>query len=112
MSFMPRDIGALHFVGIGGIGMSGIAEMLHGLGYQVQGSDANESANTKRLQAKGIQVMIGHHGANLMTKDNTMPAVVVVSTAIKPDNPEVIDAIHNNIPVVHRAEMLAELMRL
>lgn len=112
MSFMPRDIGALHFVGIGGIGMSGIAEMLAGLGYTVQGSDAVESANTKRLSAKGIQVMIGHHGGNLMTADNKMPAVVVVSTAIKQDNPELEEAVRNSIPVVHRAEMLAELMRL
>lgn len=112
MSFMPRDIGALHFVGIGGIGMSGIAEMLANLGYQVQGSDASESANTKRLSEKGIQVMIGHHGGNLMTADRKMPAVVVVSTAIKPDNPELEEAVRNNIPVVHRAEMLSELMRL
>ncbi len=112
MSFMPRDIGALHFVGIGGIGMSGIAEMLVNLGYQVQGSDAVESANTKRLRDKGIQVMIGHHGGNLMSADNKMPAVVVVSTAIKQDNPELEEAVRNNIPVVHRAEMLSELMRL
>lgn len=112
MSFMPRDIGALHFVGIGGIGMSGIAEMLMGLGYTVQGSDAIESANTKRLVAKGIQVMIGHHGGNIMTADNKMPAVVVVSTAIKQDNPELEEAVRNGVPIVHRAEMLAELMRL
>jgi len=112
MSFMPRDIGALHFVGIGGIGMSGIAEMLMGLGYIVQGSDAVESANTKRLVAKGMQVMIGHHGGNLMTADNKMPAVVVVSTAIKQDNPELEEAVRSGIPIVHRAEMLAELMRL
>lgn len=112
MSFMPLNIGALHFVGIGGIGMSGIAEMLANLGYTVQGSDAVESANTKRLNAKGIQVMIGHHAGNLMTADNNMPAVVVVSTAIKQDNPELVEAMSRGIPIVHRAEMLSELMRL
>ncbi|MCB1537716.1 MAG: UDP-N-acetylmuramate--L-alanine ligase [Rhodospirillales bacterium] len=112
MSFMPRNIGMLHFVGIGGIGMSGIAEMLMGLGYQVQGSDAVEGANTRRLAEKGIGVMIGHHAANLMTATGAMPAAVVVSSAIKPDNPELEEAVRRNIPVVHRAEMLAELMRL
>lgn len=112
MGFMPLDIGTLHFVGIGGIGMSGIAEMLHNLGYKVQGSDANESANTRRLSDKGIQVMIGHHGGNLMTADRKMPVVVVMSTAIKLDNPELEEAVRQGIPVVHRAEMLAELMRL
>ncbi|MBU6235533.1 MAG: UDP-N-acetylmuramate--L-alanine ligase [Alphaproteobacteria bacterium] len=112
MGYMPRDIGALHFIGIGGIGMSGIAEMLHNLGYKVQGSDASESSNTRRLAEKGIQVMIGHHGSNLMTAKGDMPAAIVVSTAIKPDNPEVQAAASHGIPVVHRAEMLAELMRL
>lgn len=112
MGFMPRDIGALHFIGIGGIGMSGIAEMLHSLGYTVQGSDASESSNTKRLAEKGIAVMVGHHAANLMNDKGEMPAAVVVSTAIKNDNPELQAAASNGIPIVHRAEMLAELMRL
>ena len=112
MGFMPRDIGSLHFVGIGGIGMSGIAEMLHNLGYKVQGSDAVASANTKRLQDKGIQIMVGHHAGNLMNDKGEMPAAVVVSTAIKGDNPEMQEAVSRGIPVVHRAEMLAELMRL
>ena len=112
MGFMPRDIGTLHFVGIGGIGMSGIAEMLHNLGYKVQGSDAAQSANTRRLADKGVEVMIGHHASNLMTRDGAMPAALVVSTAIKADNPELQEAVSHRIPVVHRAEMLAELMRL
>lgn len=112
MGFMPRDIGTLHFVGIGGIGMSGIAEMLHNLGYTIQGSDASQSQNTRRLAEKGIEIMIGHHAGNLMTKDGSMPAALVVSTAIKADNPEMQEAVSQGIPVVHRAEMLAELMRL
>lgn len=112
MGFMPRDIGTLHFVGIGGIGMSGIAEMLHSLGYAVQGSDASASANTKRLSEKGIPIMIGHHAGNLMDTQGNMPAAVVVSTAIKANNPEMEEAVTQGIPVVHRAEMLAELMRL
>jgi UDP-N-acetylmuramate--alanine ligase len=82
MGYMPKNIGALHFIGIGGIGMSGIAEMLHNLGYSIQGSDASESGNTKRLSQNGMQIMIGHHAGNLMTASNTMPAAVVVSTAI------------------------------
>jgi UDP-N-acetylmuramate--alanine ligase len=112
MGYMPKNIGTLHFIGIGGIGMSGIAEMLYNLGYTIQGSDASESGNTKRLTQAGMQIMIGHHAGNLMTATNTMPAAVVVSTAIKHDNPELQEAISQGIPVVHRAEMLAELMRL
>lgn len=103
---MPATIGIVHFVGIGGIGMSGIAEVLHNLGYQVQGSDQNESANVERLRAKGIVVHIGHDGANLGDAE-----VVVASSAIKQDNPERIAARERRIPLVRRAEMLAELMR-
>jgi UDP-N-acetylmuramate--alanine ligase len=104
---MPLSIGTIHFVGIGGIGMSGIAEVLHTLGYSVQGSDIAESANVKRLRANGIRVTVGHDAANLGDAQ-----VVVVSTAVRPDNPEVTAARQNLIPVVRRAEMLAELMRL
>jgi UDP-N-acetylmuramate--alanine ligase len=104
---MPRDIGAIHFVGIGGIGMSGIAEVLHNLGYRVRGSDQAENANVKRLAALGVGVSIGHSAENLRDAE-----VVVVSTAVKPDNPEVTAARERFIPVVRRAEMLAELMRL
>src|SRR5213595_2827303 len=104
---LPREIGPIHFVGIGGIGMSGIAEVLCNLGYSVQGSDASESANVNRLRDKGIRISIGHKPENLAGAD-----VVVVSTAIKRDNPELLAARAQRIPVVRRAEMLAELMRL
>lgn len=107
MRHMPQDIGILHFVGIGGIGMSGIAEILHELGYAVQGSDIAESPNVLRLREKGVKVLIGHDAANI--KD---AAVLVVSSAIKKDNPELIAAREARMPVVRRAEMLAELMRL
>jgi UDP-N-acetylmuramate--alanine ligase len=107
MRALPLDIGILHFVGIGGIGMSGIAEILHNLGYRVQGSDAADSANVKRLRALGIPVEIGHKAENLGPAE-----VIVVSSAIKPDNPEVVAARSRFLPVVRRAEMLAELMRL
>ncbi|MFZ5790717.1 MAG: UDP-N-acetylmuramate--L-alanine ligase [Pseudomonadota bacterium] len=107
MRALPLDIGIIHFVGIGGIGMSGIAEILHNLGYKVQGSDAADSANVKRLKGLGIPVEIGHRAENLGAAD-----VVVVSSAIKPDNPEVATARARLLPVVRRAEMLAELMRL
>ena len=102
-----RDFGPVHFVGIGGIGMSGIAEVMHNLGYRVQGSDIAESYVVAGLRAKGIPVAIGHAAGNLGDA-----AVVVVSTAIKRGNPEVDLAIEKRIPVVRRAEMLAELMRL
>src|SRR6185437_6201684 len=104
---LPRDIGPVHFVGIGGIGMSGIAEVLVNLGYTVQGSDVADSANVKRLRDKGVTVAIGHAAENL-----TGARVVVVSSAIRRDNPELAAARAERLPVVRRAEMLAELMRL
>jgi UDP-N-acetylmuramate--alanine ligase len=104
---LPSELGPVHFVGIGGIGMSGIAEVLHNLGYEVQGSDASESANVKRLRDKGIACHVGHTADNLGEA-----AVVVVSTAIRRDNPELMAARERRLPVVRRAEMLAELMRL
>ena len=107
MRALPLSIGTIHFVGIGGIGMSGIAEVLHNLGYAVQGSDVADGANVRRLRDAGIQVAIGHDIANLGRAQ-----VVVVSTAVKRDNPEVVEARRRLIPVVRRAEMLAELMRL
>ncbi len=107
MKALPLDIGTLHFVGIGGIGMSGIAEVLHNLGYAVQGSDISIGANVKRLRTMGINVAIGHAADNL---DNA--EVLVVSSAVKPDNPEILAARRRFMPVVRRAEMLAELMRL
>jgi UDP-N-acetylmuramate--alanine ligase len=104
---LPRDIGPVHFVGIGGIGMSGIAEVLVTLGYTVRGSDVADNANVKRLRDMGVAVAIGHKAENLDCAD-----VVVVSSAIKSDNPELIAARAKRLPVVRRAEMLAELMRL
>jgi UDP-N-acetylmuramate--alanine ligase len=107
MKGVPTDIGTIHFVGIGGIGMSGIAEVMHNLGYSVQGSDIAEGASVERLRARGITVAIGHDAANLGDA-----AVVVTSTAVRRTNPEVAAALERRIPVVRRAEMLAELMRL
>jgi UDP-N-acetylmuramate--alanine ligase len=104
---LPREIGPIHFVGIGGIGMSGIAEVLMNLGYAVQGSDASDNANVKRLRDKGAKVSIGHKAENLDGAE-----VLVVSSAIKRDNPELVAAREKRLPVVRRAEMLAELMRL
>jgi UDP-N-acetylmuramate--alanine ligase len=101
------DIGTIHFIGIGGIGMSGIAEVMHNLGYKVQGSDVAEGYVVQGLRDKGIAVYIGHDAENLGDS-----AVVVCSTAIKRGNPEVEAALERRIPVVRRAEMLAELMRL
>src|ERR1700733_2460460 len=107
MRALPLSIGTIHFVGIGGIGMSGIAEVLHNLGYSVQGSDIADSANVKRLRDAGIPVAVDHDAANLGAAQ-----VVVVSSAVKRDNPEIAAAREKLIPVVRRAEMLAELMRL
>jgi UDP-N-acetylmuramate--alanine ligase len=107
MRALPLSIGTIHFTGIGGIGMSGIAEVLHNLGYAVQGSDIAESANVKRLRDAGIPVEIGHDAAKIGDAQ-----VVVVSSAVKRDNSEIVAARAKLIPVVRRAEMLAELMRL
>ncbi|HEY8267710.1 MAG TPA: UDP-N-acetylmuramate--L-alanine ligase [Xanthobacteraceae bacterium] len=104
---LPRQLGPIHFVGIGGIGMSGIAEVLANLGHAVQGSDVAESANVKRLASLGIKIAIGHKAENVEGA-----AVLVVSSAIKRDNPELVAARAKRLPVVRRAEMLAELMRL
>ena len=107
MRGVGTDIGIIHFVGIGGIGMSGIAEVMHNLGYQVQGSDMVEGPSVERLRSRGMAVHIGHRAENVADA-----AVVVTSTAVKRTNPEVIHALDHRIPVVRRAEMLAELMRL
>ncbi len=107
MRALPLSIGTIHFVGIGGIGMSGIAEVLHNLGYSVQGSDIAESPNVMRLRAAGIPVAIGHAAENLGRAQ-----VVVVSSAVRRDNQEVAAARTRFLPIVRRAEMLAELMRL
>ena len=107
MRALPLSIGTIHFVGIGGIGMSGIAEVLHNLNYSVQGSDLGDNANVKRLRALGIPISIGHREENLGEAQ-----VVVISSAVKPDNLEVVAARKRLMPVVRRAEMLGELMRL
>jgi UDP-N-acetylmuramate--alanine ligase len=107
MKGVGTDIGMIHFVGIGGIGMSGIAEVMHNLGYSVQGSDIAESYVVEGLRKRGIKVAIGHAAENIGDA-----AVVVTSTAVKRDNPEVVAALEHRVPVVRRAEMLAELMRL
>jgi len=107
MRSMPLSIGTIHFIGIGGIGMSGIAEVMHNLGYKIQGSDLSENANVQRLRGLGIPVATGHRAENLGDAQ-----VVVISTAVKPDNPEVVAARAMLAPVVRRAEMLGELMRL
>src|SRR3546814_2745280 len=107
MRGVGTDIGTIHLVGIGGIGMSGIAEVMHILGYKVQGSDVAEGYVVEGLRKQGIPVAIGHDPDNLGEA-----AVVVTSTAIKRGNPEVDAAYERRIPVVRRAEMLAELMRL
>ena len=103
---LPEKLGPIHFIGIGGIGMSGIAEVMANLGYTVQGSDANDNANVRRLAEKGIRTFVGHRAENV---ENA--ALVVVSTAIRRDNPELVEARERRLPVVRRAEMLAELMR-
>ncbi len=104
---VPFDIGTIHFIGIGGIGMSGIAEIMHNLGYRVQGSDAAENANVKRLRSLGIQIALGHDAANLGDA-----VVVVYSSAVKAGNAEFEAARARKLPLVRRAEMLAEIMRL
>ena len=107
MKGVPTDIGTVHFVGIGGIGMSGIAEVMKNLGYSVQGSDLGEGPSVERLRKRGITVHIGQKAENVEGA-----GVVVTSTAVKRSNPEVVAALEARIPVVRRAEMLAELMRL
>ncbi|WP_133364856.1 UDP-N-acetylmuramate--L-alanine ligase [Qipengyuania sediminis] len=107
MKGVPTDIGTVHFVGIGGIGMSGIAEVMHNMGYGVRGSDLAAGAGVERLRARGIPVAIGHSAENVAGA-----GVVVTSTAVSRSNPEVAAALEQRIPVVRRAEMLAELMRL
>ncbi len=107
IDFCPEHAGTLHFIGIGGIGMSGIAEALHHLGYQVQGSDTAAGYNTKRLEKHGIRVMIGHDAAHI----DAAISAVIVSSAIKAGNPELLEARRRKIPIVRRADMLAELMR-
>ncbi|MFK7866108.1 MAG: UDP-N-acetylmuramate--L-alanine ligase [Alphaproteobacteria bacterium] len=103
---IPLHFGRIHFIGIGGIGMSGIAELLHNLGYEISGSDQASNPNTQRLRQLGVRIFDGHHAQNILGA-----AVVVTSSAIRHDNAELVEARKHHIPVVRRAEMLAELMR-
>ncbi len=107
LGHMQAFVRRVHFVGVGGVGMSGIAEVLANLGYRVSGSDLKESAITRRLKAAGVRVSLGHHAANVRGAQ-----VVVVSSAVRPDNPEVLTARRAGVPVVLRAQMLAELGRM
>jgi len=107
MRLKPQDAGILHFIGIGGIGMSGIAEILHQMGYAVRGSDLAEGYNVERLRKRGVSITIGHAAAHV---DGA--AIAVVSSAVNDDNPELVAARAMRIPIVRRADMLAELMRL
>src|SRR6478735_4289305 len=104
---MAEPTRRVHFVGIGGIGMSGIAELLVNLGYQVSGSDARRTDITRRFSGMGVRVHEGHAGEHIGDAD-----VVVVTSAARPDNPEIVEARRRGVPVIARAEMLAELMRL
>jgi UDP-N-acetylmuramate--alanine ligase len=104
---LPREIGTFHIIGIGGIGMSAIAEILLAKGYAVQGSDQKDGANVRRLRAKGVRVFVGHDAVNLVGARS-----VVISSAVKPGNPELEAARAKGLPVIRRAEILAELMRL
>ncbi len=104
---LSQEVGPIHFIGIGGIGMSGIAEVMHNLGFTVQGSDLSQNANVDRLRGLGLTISIGHAAENI---ENA--SVIVTSSAVKSDNPEVVAARARFLPVVRRAEMLAELMRL
>lgn len=112
MKPFPEHIKNLHFVGIGGIGMSGLAEIARALGLSVQGSDQNDGANTQRLAASGVRILIGHKAEHIQCADGSYPQAVIVSSAIKPGNPEVDAARARHIPVVSRADFLAQLMRL
>ncbi|MDI9313719.1 MAG: UDP-N-acetylmuramate--L-alanine ligase [Hydrotalea sp.] len=111
-----RPLGTIYFVGIGGIGMSAIAEVMYDLGYKVAGSDSGENANVLRLKKKGIVIHLGHDAKNIIASNDSNNGngidTMVVSTAIKKDNPEYVQAQALNIPIVHRADMLATLMRL
>src|SRR5215207_8839170 len=104
---LPQELGTFHIIGIGGIGMSAIAEILRAKGYSVQGSDQKDSANVRRLRDSGIRVFVGHDAINLVGA-----RFVVMSTAVKATNPELQHARAKGIPIILRAEMLAELMRL
>lgn len=112
MRVFPESFGTLHFTGIGGIGMSGVAELLHNLGYKVQGSDIADSPNVQRLRQQGIRVAVGHAAENVMD-ENGHPVSGIIFTAVVPENnPEIVQARELKIPLIGRSELLAELMRV
>jgi UDP-N-acetylmuramate--alanine ligase len=112
MRFFPTNFGTLHFVGIGGIGMSAMAELLHQLGYKVQGSDASDSPNITRLRDQGITVSVGHKAENIFDADKKPVSGLVVTAVVPADNPELVRARELKIPVINRSELLAEVMRV
>ncbi|MDB5478386.1 MAG: UDP-N-acetylmuramate--L-alanine ligase [Alphaproteobacteria bacterium] len=112
MHVFPVDFGTLHFTGIGGIGMSGVAELLHNLGYQVQGSDLVDSPNVQRLRDQGIRVMVGHAADNVCDINKKPVGGIVYNALIKEDNPEFVRARELKIPLINRSELLAEVMRI
>jgi len=107
----PFNIGTIHIIGIGGIGMSAYAEVLHSLGHRVQGSDQSENANVARLKKLGVRVMVGHAPGNIRDEAGACAAFVVKSTAVKDTNPEIAAALKEGVPVIPRVELLAEMMR-
>ncbi len=112
MRVFPKKFGTLHFVGIGGIGMSAMAELLHQLGYAVQGSDASDGANIARLREQGIRCMIGHDAQNICDAEGQTVSGIVVTAVVPPDNPEIVAARAKKIPLIQRSELLAEVMRV
>lgn len=112
MKVFPANFGTLHFTGIGGIGMSGVAELLHNMGYKVQGSDMVDSPNVQRLRDQGIHVTVGHKAENIFDLDHKPVGGVVVNALIAEENPEIIKARELKIPLINRSELLAELMRV
>jgi UDP-N-acetylmuramate--alanine ligase len=112
MRVFPNSFGTLHFTGIGGIGMSGVAELLHKLGYQVQGSDIADSPNIQRLRDQGIPVIVGHKAENIFDQAGKPVGGIVVTAVLAKDNPELVKARELKIPIINRSEILAELMRI
>jgi UDP-N-acetylmuramate--alanine ligase len=112
MKVFPTRFGTLHFTGIGGIGMSGVAELLHNMGYKIQGSDISDGPNVQRLRDQGIQIAIGHKAENIFDANDKPVGGIVVNALVTEDNPEIIKARELKIPLINRSEVLAELMRV
>ena len=112
MKIFPSNFGTLHFTGIGGIGMSGVAELLHNMGYKVQGSDMSDSPNVQRLRDQGIRITVGHDAENIFDEDHKAVGGIVINALVTEENPEIIKARELKIPLINRSELLAELMRV